>query len=92
MTPEQQKQLTDLVEWKKSLETSSTIPLNIDQSFRERFTSDLTGTMTTSGKGATSDNQNVNEGGVAAYSVLKAPDAFIQVNLNGPIYYIPVFT
>lgn len=37
MTPEQQLQLNELVNFKSSLEMSSTIPINIDQAYRERF-------------------------------------------------------
>lgn len=39
MTPEEKKQLDELTKWKMSLEKVSTIPLNIDQSFRQRFSS-----------------------------------------------------
>lgn len=84
------KELEELKAWKKSLEMSQSIPLNIDQAFRKRFFVDSG--ISASGKSATSENQSVNEGGVATYSVLKAPDAFLQVVVQGSTYYIPVFT
>lgn len=89
MTPEQQQQLSELIEFKKNLESSNSIPLAIDQSFRDRFQFSV---VSTSSKSATSENQAVNEGGVATYSVLKAPDAFLQVVIGGIIYYLPIFT
>lgn len=45
-----------------------------------------------SSKSPTSENQAVDEAGAASYNVLKAPDAFVQVTVNGTLYYIPVFT
>jgi len=41
MTPQEKQQLNELLNWKKSLERSATIPLDIDQSFRNRFLSKL---------------------------------------------------
>lgn len=52
----------------------------------------ISGTIASSIKGATSENQAVNEGGSSTYSVIKAPDAFLQITINGVIYYIPAFT
>lgn len=83
------REIAELKRWKASLEMSSTIPLNIDQSFRKRFTVQE---IIASTKGATTENQAVNEGGAATYSVLKPPDAFIQVVVGATTYYIPVYT
>lgn len=52
----------------------------------------ISGTVASSTKGATSENQAVNESGSGSYNVLKAPDAFLQITINGVLYYIPVFT
>ena len=42
---------------------------------------------TSSGKSASSENQAVNEGGAASYSVLKPPDRFIKIgDQNIPAY------
>lgn len=85
-----QRQLNELLAWKKSLERSSTIPLNIDQSFRERLDSKQ---IKTSIKEITSENQAVDEAGSATYDVLTIPDGFGQTTLeDGSIIYIPYFT
>lgn len=89
MTPEEKQQLQELLDFKKSLEMSSSIPLSIDQAFRERFP---TTTVSTSAKSASSENQQVDESGVAIYNVLKAPDAFVQVEIGSTIYFLPAFT
>ena len=90
MTPEEKLQLNELVEFKKNLERSSTIPLSIDQAFRERFPNSTT--IRISAKGNNSEDQAVNEGGVANYNVLKEPDDFLEVDIDGATYYLPVFT
>ena len=91
MNEQEKKQLAELLKWKSQMEASHSIPLNVDQAFRARF-SVISTTIATSAKGATTENQAVNEGGVATYSVLKPPDAFVQVIVSGTTYYIPVFT
>lgn len=83
------RQVEELMAWKKSLENAQSIPLNIDQAFRARF---ISGGVVTSTKSSSSENQAVNEGGVATYSVLKTPDGFLQVTIGSTIYYIPIFT
>ena len=87
---ELKKQIDDLLAWKKSLEASYSIPLNIDQAFRSRFIT--TSGITTSTKSASSEDQAVAEAGSATYNVLKSPDAFLQVSINGAVKYIPIFT
>lgn len=86
---EMQKEIEELKAWKASLERSSAIPLNVDQAFRKRLS---VVSPTTSTKGATSENQAVDEGGMATYDVLKPPDGFLQIEINGTIYYLPYFT
>lgn len=86
---ELQEQINELQEWKESMESSYSIPLNIDQAFRARFSG---ASLANSTKSASSENQPVNEGGVATYDVLKPPDAFLQVNIQGTVCYIPIFT
>jgi len=81
------REIEELRSWKASLEKSSSIPLNIDQAFRERFS-----TLVVSSKTATSEDQAVNEGGVATYNVLKSPDKFLKITVDGVVHYIPAFT
>ena len=84
------RELEEIKNWKKSLERSSTIPLTIDQSFRERFSKGSV--LTVSTKGANTEDVAVDEGGVATYSVMNDPDGFLQVTVGGTIYYLPYFT
>jgi hypothetical protein len=90
MTPEEKRELEELKAWKKSLEASSTIPLNIDQSFRTRFPKGSVFTVST--KGVDTEDVSVNEAGIAAYAVMNDPDGFLQVTVAGTIYYVPYFT
>jgi len=84
------RELEELQRWKKSLESSSSIPLNIDQAFRARF---LTApVIKVSAKGNNSEDRAVDEGGVATYNVLKEADDFLEVTVDNAIYYIPVYT
>lgn len=85
------KEIEDIKNWKRSLEMSHSIPLNIDQSFRARFKNIGGSAIEQSTKSATSENRTVNESGSATYDVLKAPDTFIQTLVNGTIIYIPAF-
>lgn len=87
---ELRQQLKELQDWKASLERSSTIPLNIDQSFRGRFIKSLSN-LAKSSKSSTSENQAVNEAGSATYSVLGDPDGFLEITIDGVLYYIPYF-
>ncbi len=68
------------------METSNSIPLNIRQSLSAGLS--VGATLENSSKGATSENQAVNEGGAATYSVLGVPDGFLQININGTVYYL----
>jgi hypothetical protein len=89
---ELKQQLNELLTWKKSLERSSTIPLPIDQSFRDRFLNNLPKQVVSDTKSSSSENQAVNEGGTATYNVLKPPDGFARVVLDtGEVVYIPYY-
>jgi len=86
------KEIEELKNWKKSLESSYSIPLEIDQSFRDRFSNISANNITTSGKVSGSEDVGVNESGASSYSVLGPPDAFLQLVVGGTTYYIPVYT
>lgn len=58
----------------------------------KQILSEKLASVVSSSKVSTSENQTVNESGSGSYNVLKAPDAFVQVTVNGTLYYIPVFT
>lgn len=93
---ELQRKIMELEEWKKSLEASWSIPLNVDQAFRARLV--LSSALAPSSKGATSETvsviSSVNFGAqtTTGASVLNNPDAYLQVQVGGITYYIPVFT
>lgn len=74
------------------LNSFSTIPFNTEGAFKERLKIKELAKILTSSKGAATENQSVSEAGVSSYSVLKPPDAFLQVVVSGITYYIPVFT
>lgn len=76
----------------KLLKAATTIPHDVEQAFRERFRLSSFTAIEGSAKGATSENQTVSESGSSTYSVLTAPDAFLQVTIGVTTYYIPVFT
>lgn len=94
-TQELQNQIDELKAKIDLIYNSSDIPHDVEQAFRTRFQLERVDTLasiTTSNKSATSENQSVDEGGLATYSVLKAPDAFIQITISGAVKYIPIFT
>lgn len=89
MNDELEKKILALENWKKSLENSQSIPLNVNQAFARRLTGNLG--LSSSSKSNSSENQAVNEGGAATYNVLKSPDGFLQITIDGTTYYIPYF-
>lgn len=92
---ELQRQINELKGEVWLLKSAANIPYNVDQAFRERLglnNSAIISRLANSSKGATTENQAVNEGGAATYSVLKAPDAFLEVTIGGSVKYIPIFT
>lgn len=76
----------------KLLEASATIPKNVEDAFRERLRLEIISSITSSSKGASTESQAVNESGASSYTVLKNPDAYLQVNVNGTIYYLAAWT
>lgn len=82
---ELEKQLNDL----KSLVENMRRPNTVDAEFQQVLNRN---TLATSAKGATSENQTVNEGGVASYAVLGIPTGYLQVTIDATAYYIPYFS
>lgn len=91
-----QEKVLKLESFIQSLQSANTIPLQIDQSFRERF-SNISGIIL-SNKSASSENVaavvSVNFGGMSftTNTVLDNPDGFFQTEVDGNTYYIPYFT
>lgn len=84
------EKVAQLEEIINSFFNSSTIPFDVDAAFTDRFLKKVPN-VSGSTKSASSENQPVNEGGIATYSVLKPPDRFLQVVVSGKTEYIPVY-
>lgn len=89
MNEQEKQQLQDLLNWKKNMESSFSIPLNVDQSFRARF---AFSSLKASTKDPSTETATIDEGGAAIKTVLDNPDAFLEVIVGSTTYYIPVFT
>lgn len=74
-----------------NLRSFTTIPFDIGVAIKARVLSDA-GVAQLSNKGATTEDQAVNEAGASTYNVLKSPDGFLKAQLAGVVYYIPVYT
>ncbi len=85
------KRIELLEEEINKLRNNATIPFDIGEAIKSRVKTDL-GALESSSKTAASETQAVDEAGVLAYSVMKAPDGFMQTNINGTIYYVPYFS
>jgi len=92
MNEEYKNRIEELERKFKALEAGGTLPKPVEDAIRERLRIDIISATTTSSKSTSSENQAVNEAGIATYSVLKTPDIFLQVTISGTIYYIPAFT
>ena len=87
-----QRQLNEIRAELDLLKASTTIPFEVESALRERFgLADFT-PLSTSTKSVDDVTQAVNEGGIATYSVAKAPDGFRQILINGTLLYIPFYT
>lgn len=73
----------------KSLQSSTTIPYDIDGAFRKRFASSIG--LVASSKGANSEDVTINEAGSASKDVLGDPVGFLEVMVGGSIRYIPYY-
>ena len=78
------REIEELKNWKASLEKSSSIPLNIDQAFRERFSSPVVSTKT-------ADSESIAVNSATTTAVLKEPDAFVKITVNGIVYNLPAY-
>lgn len=88
MTPEEKRQLTELVEFKRSLESSFSIPRNVETSLRTRL--NLASALRSSAH--TGETQAVNESGSGTYSVAAAMNGFVETEIAGVTIYIPYYT
>ena len=85
-----QEQVNKLQELWNSLTSSTTIPKEIDASFRARL-SNINQTISLSGTSASAHNQSVNEAGSGSYSVMSTPTGYLTVTISGTARDIPYF-
>lgn len=80
------------------IKASATIPLEVEEAFRDRLNLRDVPIIELSNKSATSENINavvsVDFGGmsVSTNSVLDNPDVFLSITLGEKTYYVPAFT
>jgi len=87
-----EKKLDSLEKKINSLDAFTTIPFNVEQAFRVRFGLDSFSSLSVSSKSATSENQVVNESGSSTYTVLKLPDGFRDLIVDGTTLSFPYYT
>lgn len=83
-----QEQIDSLQEQLNSLSSSSTIPFEIGEAFKDRIGGSE---VIPSSKTVASETQTINEGGIAIVTALDVPDSFGSVLVNGAIKYIPLY-
>jgi len=91
MKPDELKKLDEVYSFMQAMRRFDKIPLDVKLALSRKLGVDET-RLATSSKGATTENQTVNESGAASYTVMKNPDGFLQVRINGTVHYIPYFT
>lgn len=99
MTPEEKEKMKEMYDQIRKLQAQvdsfyafATIPFPVEKAFKDRFRIDQYAILEPSAKSASSENQSVNEAGVATYSVLKPPDGFEQRNVGGNTRYYAFWT
>ena len=85
-------EIVELKAWKASLEASHSVPLDVQRALKVRIG------LSKSGKGVDTEDvtvvSSVNFGAQTTGTtvVLDDPDIFLEVNIEGIIYYIPAYT
>lgn len=88
---ELQKQINELREEIAKLKSSTTIPYDVEQSFRTRLRIENFAELGTSSKTVASETQAVNEAGTDNYDVAKPPVGFREFVSGGSVFYIPYY-
>lgn len=72
----------------------SNVPFSVEKSLSRRLNLDTVPTIEAGSKGATSEDQAVNEAGAGTYTVLKSPDSYkLLKNADGTIIgYVAVWS
>jgi uncharacterized protein YigA (DUF484 family) len=93
-----QEQINKLQEEINKLKSTTSIPFEVDNAFRDRFGIADFAKIVVSSKSATSENvtavTSVDFLGESTLTntVLDNPDIYLQVMLNGTMYYFPAYT
>lgn len=83
-------EMVEIKQFLNKLMSQETLPFAVESAISTRLGGFRT---TTSAKGVTSENQAVAEAGSATYSVMKPPDGFREMLIEGgSTIYIPYFT
>lgn len=90
MEEELEKRVEKLEREVQSLRSFATIPFDIEKALDSRLgVTERSATL--SSKGATSEDQAVDEAGSATYNVLPSPDGFLVVTITGTSYFLPYY-
>lgn len=73
------------------MKAAATIPLETDRALRDRLGLSGIPLGAVSSKNADSEDQAVDEGGAATYSVMGDPVGFLEITLGTTTYYVPYF-
>lgn len=90
MTPEQFQKLDEVYTFMQNMKSFDSIPVEVDKALRRRLLSSIA-QLAVSTKGLDTEDQAVDEGGAATYSVLGDPDGFLEIAINGTIRYLPYY-
>ena len=89
MTEEERRQLREVYDFIQALKSSTSIPFEVGEAFRERLKPEAK----VSTKTVASETQEVNEGGSApAYNVPKLHDGYKEEVFGGQVIYLPYYT
>lgn len=98
MNPDHEKRIEELEREIQSLKSFTTIPFDVDKAFRARLGIDNLSSVRESVKVVASENvaaiTNIDFGtqSTETNTVLDNPDIFLEVTVNGTVYYLPAFT
>jgi hypothetical protein len=88
-TEELLARIVSLENYINSLKSASSIPLDVDSAFRERFT---VASFTTGQKGADTEDVSIDEAGATVHTVLNDPTGFLTVTIEGVAYNVPYYS
>lgn len=88
MTPEERQKLNEVYDFMKSMEVGARIPFAVGEAINSRIS---VRQLEISSKDADSEDIIIDEAGASTKNVLNDPDGFLEINIDGTIYYIPYY-